>query len=167
MLPDQKSGVASAVGQAIAGAVLPRLISKNASAAVGTAIDSTVRPPRTVRVSWIDGKQSLIKLPDKLFTHLALVLESRRTKTVETPPAEPEKVLGTPGATEQALTLLSGFVKDRAFQRNARAPESSESAATPQPDVADQLVKLAGLRDAGILSDQEFTAKKTELLERF
>jgi hypothetical protein len=36
----------------------------------------------------------------------------------------------------------------------------------PQPDVAEQLQKLASLRDSGILTDEEFTAKKTELLAR-
>jgi hypothetical protein len=34
------------------------------------------------------------------------------------------------------------------------------------PDIPDQLKKLADLRDAGILTDEEFGAKKTELLDR-
>ena len=34
------------------------------------------------------------------------------------------------------------------------------------PDVADQLHKLGGLRDAGLLTDAEFDAKKSELLSR-
>jgi hypothetical protein len=34
------------------------------------------------------------------------------------------------------------------------------------PDVADQIKKLAELRDAGVLTDEEFNAKKTELLGR-
>lgn len=36
----------------------------------------------------------------------------------------------------------------------------------PQPDVMDQLRNLGELRDAGILSEDEFSAKKTELLSR-
>jgi hypothetical protein len=36
----------------------------------------------------------------------------------------------------------------------------------PQPDVMDQLRKLGELRDAGILSEDEFLAKKAELLGR-
>lgn len=36
----------------------------------------------------------------------------------------------------------------------------------PQPDVTAQLQQLAGLRDAGILTEEEFTAKKAELLAR-
>ncbi len=34
----------------------------------------------------------------------------------------------------------------------------------PQPDLADQLRKLAGLRDDGILTDDEFEAQKAKLL---
>lgn len=34
-----------------------------------------------------------------------------------------------------------------------------------EPDVADQIRKLAELRDAGILTEEEFTAKKRQLLE--
>lgn len=36
----------------------------------------------------------------------------------------------------------------------------------PAIDVSDQIRKLAELRDAGILTDEEFTAKKTDLLAR-
>jgi len=35
-----------------------------------------------------------------------------------------------------------------------------------EPDVADQIRKLAELRDAGIVSDEEFQTKKAELLKR-
>lgn len=34
------------------------------------------------------------------------------------------------------------------------------------PDLADQLAKLAALRDQGVLTDAEFAAKKAELLSR-
>ncbi|MBA8847027.1 SHOCT domain-containing protein [Microcella alkalica] len=38
--------------------------------------------------------------------------------------------------------------------------------AAPLVDVAAQLEKLASLRDAGVLTEEEFAAKKTELLAR-
>jgi len=38
--------------------------------------------------------------------------------------------------------------------------------ATQQPDVLDQLRKLGELRDAGVLTTEEFESKKTELLGR-
>ena len=37
-------------------------------------------------------------------------------------------------------------------------------AALPKPDVADQLTKLADLRDRGVLSDAEFEAQKAKIL---
>ena len=45
-----------------------------------------------------------------------------------------------------------------------RGPVASESPAAP--DVADQIAKLASLRDQGALTSEEFEAKKTELLDR-
>lgn len=46
-------------------------------------------------------------------------------------------------------------------------PASAPVAAAPAaPDLADQLRKLAELRDAGILTDDEFATKKADLLSR-
>ena len=36
----------------------------------------------------------------------------------------------------------------------------------PQPDITDQIEKLAQLRDKGILTEEEFQTKKTDLLSR-
>ena len=47
----------------------------------------------------------------------------------------------------------------------ASVPPAETSA--PQPDISEQLQKLASLRDSGILTEEEFTAKKAELLARF
>jgi hypothetical protein len=51
------------------------------------------------------------------------------------------------------------------FQRVAGEP-STRVAAQEQDDPVSQIRKLAELRDAGILTDDEFTAKKAELLGR-
>jgi hypothetical protein len=40
------------------------------------------------------------------------------------------------------------------------------TASEPQPDVTEQIAKLAELRDQGALTDDEFAAKKAELLGR-
>jgi hypothetical protein len=48
----------------------------------------------------------------------------------------------------------------------APAPAVAPQPAAPAPDPMDQLAKLGQLRDAGILTDAEFEAKKTELLGR-
>lgn len=165
IVAESKSGTVSAVGQAVAGAVLPRFMSKAASTAVGATLDTTMRPPHIVRIDWSDGKQSLVKLPDKLYTHLALMLKSRQTAPVE---STPEEVDASPspvapiGLGEQALTHLSEFLKDR-----LPVPATAlQSAPAIQLDVAEQITKLAALRDAGILSEDEFSSKKSELLTR-
>ena len=48
----------------------------------------------------------------------------------------------------------------------APAPVAQPAAPAAAPDVAAQLQQLASLRDSGILTEEEFTAKKTELLGR-
>ncbi|MEW1705935.1 SHOCT domain-containing protein [Microbacterium sp. NPDC089190] len=51
----------------------------------------------------------------------------------------------------------------------AQAPAAPASAvpAAPAPDITAQLQQLAGLRDAGVLTEEEFATKKAELLARF
>ena len=165
IVAESKSGTVSAVGQAVAGAVLPRFMSKAASAAVGATLDTTMRPPHTVRIDWADGKQSLVKLPDKLYIHLALMLKSRQIAPVESMAEEIDAspaLVAPIGIGEQALTHLSGFLKDR-LPVPATALKSSPAS---QLDVAEQITKLAALRDAGILNEDEFSSKKSELLAR-
>jgi hypothetical protein len=48
----------------------------------------------------------------------------------------------------------------------AKHAGSAASAATPAPNLADQIKQLAELRDAGVLSEEEFAAKKADLLSR-
>ena len=43
---------------------------------------------------------------------------------------------------------------------------TTDAAPAPAPDVADQLKKLAELHAAGVLTDEEFAAKKADLLNR-
>src|SRR4051794_5657887 len=82
------AAVAGAVGKIVAGAVLPGFMGKVAGAALDATMKSTARPPRSVRVDWVDGKQSLIRLPEELFTHLTVVLRDRRAAA----PLSPEAV---------------------------------------------------------------------------
>lgn len=57
-----------------------------------------------------------------------------------------------------------------ALQAEAAAPAPAPAAPTPAPaaapDITVQLQQLAGLRDAGVLTAEEFDAKKAELLAR-
>ncbi|QAY72580.1 SHOCT domain-containing protein [Agromyces protaetiae] len=165
--PDGKGSAVGAVSKAVAGAVLPGQLGKAASAAVGATFDS-VGPSHIVRVDWLDGRRSVIKLPDAMFKHFETVLRAQRVEPVEpvgeanaaTAPAE------KPTVTEQAFSFVAGIVKDRFPTRPAETSAPLEQAAPAQPDLADQLTKLASLRDSGILTEEEFAAKKAELLAR-
>jgi hypothetical protein len=46
----------------------------------------------------------------------------------------------------------------------APAPVAAAPAADPQPAYVAELEQLASLRDAGVLSDEEFEAKKRQIL---
>ena len=162
---DVKDNAFTAMGKAAAGVALPGRFGKAASAAVGAAFDSK-RPDHHVRIEWADGKQSLMKLPDALFTHIELVLADRRVANADPvlAPLSAGEVV-QPTIADKAFDLVSGLVKDR-FPSKAQAPYEVASTPAAQVDVAEQLHKLGSLRDAGILTDDEFSTKKAELLAR-
>jgi len=140
------AGAISNIGQAVARAALPGRAGKAASAAVGSAVDSAKSTPHIVRVDWVDGNQSLIRLPDKLFQHLAVLLKDRQLQTAAPPAAAPTPE-SPPGVIGQLARLVG-------------------AASEPQPDLTEQIAKLAALRDQGALTEDEFAAKKAELLGR-
>jgi len=60
---------------------------------------------------------------------------------------------------------VSGRVAARQRAENRKTVTGQDTRATQLTDkVVDQLKKLAELRDAGVLSDKEFAAKKAKLL---
>ena len=90
----------------------------------------------------LDNIQSPYQVHELL---MPLVSEARSKKTME--------------RQSQYLHVNPGM----AAAAGAAAPPPPAAAAAPV-DVADQLRKLAGLRDEGILSDEEFAAQKARLL---
>lgn len=66
--------------------------------------------------------------------------------------------------TDKELALLTETVK--AAMNSVRAPAAPSAPGASQPDVMDQLKKLGELRDAGVLTLEEFDAKKADLLAR-
>jgi len=166
VVPEPRSNIAAKFGRAVAGAALPGFVGKAASAAVGAGID-IANSNRLVRIEWADGKQSLIKLPQKLFTHFSVLLEDRRAEPVAELPAPTGPIEEVPlnptgqviAETGRVVTDIVGMIKDR---RGGPA----ELEASPQSDVTQQITKLASLRDLGILTEEEFSAKKAELLAR-
>lgn len=59
---------------------------------------------------------------------------------------------------------FTAAVRNRMKGGSGSGGGNGEAATAPEPDVADQLRKLAQLRDDGILTDDEFQARKTQLL---
>ncbi len=70
--------------------------------------------------------------------------------------------------SEQATfeRLKSEVEKRMAIYREGRMRPAAAAPAAAAPDIADQIRKLSELRDAGILTDEEFSEKKVELLRR-
>jgi hypothetical protein len=76
-------------------------------------------------------------------------------------------------ASGNNIDFKFGHAEAKAFRDAITAlilgSEGSRPVANPEPvapDVADQIRKLADLRDAGVLTDEEFSSKKTDLLGR-
>jgi hypothetical protein len=70
----------------------------------------------------------------------------------------------TPTATPAAPGGLAGQIAKLAAP--ALGGLAVPTVGAPQPDVMEQIAKLAALHDAGALTAEEFSAKKTELLGR-
>jgi hypothetical protein len=67
------------------------------------------------------------------------------------------------GALETRARALAMEVNRRS---SAMAPTDTADSQPSNPDIPDQIRKLAELRDSGILSSEEFEAKKAELLSK-
>jgi Short C-terminal domain len=79
------------------------------------------------------------------------------------------RTMGRTAMIAGTATAVSGHVARRQDARHAQqaagqvAPEPALPPA-PEPDVIEQLKQFAGLRDQGILTDEEFSAQKAKLL---
>ncbi len=180
LISDTRGGAADAVSkvsQAVAHAALPGRLGKATSAAVESAA-GLVPERHTVRIDWVDGKQSVIELPDKLFKHLAIVLGDCQIATAipapgpsapelpapEPPAAEPPapEPPPPPSVVETLAKEASQLIRSTTESRR----QGTDAAPAAQPDVTEQIAKLAALRDQGALTEDEFATKKAELLDR-
>ena len=78
-------------------------------------------------------------------------------------------VAGTATAVSNRVSRRqAGRLEDQAQQQEAEAAEQQQAAPPPaaaaEPDYMAELEQLAKLRDQGILTDEEFEAKKKQLL---
>lgn len=68
---------------------------------------------------------------------------------------------------KEAATVKDTLTRLMLGSHASQAPAPAAPAAPAAPDITAQLQQLAGLRDAGVLTEEEFTSKKAQLLERF
>ncbi len=92
--------------------------------------------------------------------------QPRYQRTTAPPPMEPaEPMAPRAGSDRVSVTGDAG-----AAQASAAAVPVAAAAATPAPsapdDIGSTLEKLAGLRDKGLITPEEYEAKKRDLLER-
>lgn len=84
-----------------------------------------------------------------------------------TPPASPPPAQSQPTPTPQPAAQAHPATPSEPPPRQARpAPVPTGGAATTPTEIGAAIETLAGLRDKGFLTDDEFTTKKTELLAR-
>jgi hypothetical protein len=87
------------------------------------------------------------------------------TGAVEHGTTSGQVVLGDIEGPYAVLDILSPLITEARQRRTIeRQSQYLQPPAEPQLDLADQLRKLAGLRDEGILSEDEFAAQKAKLL---
>jgi hypothetical protein len=67
-------------------------------------------------------------------------------------------------AAAQQAAIDAAVAEQLAAQQAATAPAPAPAASGPTDEVIGQLKQLGELRDAGILTDEEFAAKKAQLL---
>ena len=67
-------------------------------------------------------------------------------------------------AAMQAQQMQAQMAAAQAQQAAAAAPPPAPAAAAPAPDMIAQLQQLAQLKEAGVLSEEEFNAAKAKLL---
>jgi Short C-terminal domain len=65
---------------------------------------------------------------------------------------------------KEAVDQIAQVIRDEAQGR--QMPVAAPAPAAQAPDLMDQLKKLGELRDAGVLTDEEFEAKTADLLSR-
>jgi len=145
-----KADAVSKISQAVSRAAIPGFMGKTAAAAVGSAVESVTGNSRTIRVDWVEGGQSLIRLPDDQFVHLTMVLGEKQIGS-SLPPPEPAST-ESPADVDSATRVISGLTRLAGVVRGAPT------------EISDQIAQLSELRASGVLTEAEFAAKKAALL---
>ncbi|RKS68982.1 uncharacterized protein DUF4429 [Actinomadura pelletieri DSM 43383] len=122
---------------------------------------STLRIDRIRSITWMDWKHDPDKIGYLRFRPVGIYRPKHQTVDATT------VLLETDEQFAEAL-VFAATVVERMHPRNL-APSSSKKSddlSAPQHDATELLRKLGELRDAGVLTEDEFQAKKKEILDR-
>ena len=76
-------------------------------------------------------------------------------------------VLGHRSARRRGMVMGAAMASSRSRKQQAAAPAPAQAApapSAPSDTTVEQIKQLAGLRDQGILTEEEFSSKKKKLL---
>lgn len=138
------------------GAVVKEVEPEGAAAKAGIQIDDVIRRFAGERIKsegdWWDGAARAAKAP----TYEIEVVRGGKTQKVTLMREFRPPVIAPPAsAIDEDLMRAAIGTKD--------APRSTEM--PPNFSIADEIAKLAGLRDQGLITDEEFERQKARLLE--
>jgi hypothetical protein len=125
---------------------------------------SGVRPKESTIVTGSGIHDNDGKRPVDVIAHDAKPPELQQSTIIRIHDIEIPK---TPtGSVTGTMREIPPTVKTPEIPPSVKTTDSPVKATPPADPVFDQIKKLADLRDSGIITEQEFTEKKTELLKR-
>lgn len=88
------------------------------------------------------------------------------TKKGESPQEAPNCISLNDKKLAAKFKEACGFIMDKIQEQSQTGQVQNNSASATAASIPDQIKKLAELKDAGILTEDEFTQKKTQLLSK-
>ncbi|WP_092773761.1 SHOCT domain-containing protein [Hymenobacter actinosclerus] len=112
----------------------------------------------------------LIGLPEthygSVYNNNRLVIKDIRVQAANKRMAPRTVAVVSPGGVNGCVDLESAEAAGEITTKNNRKPSSTSAAQAPISSVADELLKLKGLLDSGVITKEEFDQQKTKLLSK-
>jgi hypothetical protein len=114
-------------------------------AVVGGLDSRQLNQDNNIHIAYVDGSGNQLTLRFEMLTGITVQGQAKKCRELED-------------------RLRNLGIRDKF--RGTPAPATATAPPPGNGDIADQIAKLANLRDQGILSDHEFETKKAQLLDR-